>query len=51
MIGTRIAPDWRITVVARPDYFETHTVPMEPGDLTGHRCINLTLVTYGGFYG
>ncbi len=50
MIATRIAPDWRMAVVARPDYFETHPVPTEPADLTGHRCINLKLITYGGFY-
>ena len=50
MIATRIAPDWRMAVVARPDYFETHPVPTVPEDLTGHRCINLRLITYGGFY-
>lgn len=50
MIATRIAPDWRMAVVASPAYFEGRAIPLTPSDLTGHNCINLRLVTYGGFY-
>lgn len=50
MIATRIAPDWRMAVVATADYLASHPAPYVPEDLTAHRCINLRLVTYGGFY-
>ncbi len=50
MIATRIAPDWRMAVVAAPAYFAGREVPQTPDDLTDHNCINLRLVTYGGFY-
>lgn len=50
MIAARIGPDWRMAVVAAPDYFREHGVPKSPHDLTRHHCINLKLATYGGFY-
>ncbi len=50
MIATRIAPDWRMAVVASPRYLQNQPVPLTPNDLTGHNCINLRLVIYGGFY-
>lgn len=50
MIATRIGPDWRMAVVASPGYFVGRTLPLSPDDLTSHNCINLRLVTYGGFY-
>ena len=50
MIAMRIGPDWRMAVVATPDYFREHGVPNSPHELTGHRCINLRLATHGGFY-
>jgi DNA-binding transcriptional LysR family regulator len=50
MIATRIGPDWRMAVVATPVYFASRKRPKTPDDLTGHNCINLRLVTYGGLY-
>lgn len=50
MIATRIAPDWRMAVVAAPAYCAGRAMPQTPDDLTAHSCINLRLVTYGGFY-
>jgi DNA-binding transcriptional LysR family regulator len=50
MIATRIAPHWRMAVIAAPDYFKNRNAPATPHDLTAHNCINLRLVTYGGFY-
>jgi DNA-binding transcriptional LysR family regulator len=50
MIAVRIGPDWRMAVVGTPGYFATHPVPKSPHDLTGHNCINLRLVSFGGFY-
>ena len=50
MIATRIAPHWRMAVVATPTYFAGRGLPATPHDLTEHNCINLRLVTYGGFY-
>lgn len=50
MIAVRIGPDWRFAVVGSPAYFETRAKPKTPQDLTGHRCINLRLPTYGGLY-
>lgn len=50
MVATQIAPDWRMAVVGAPAYFRDHPHPAQPEDLTGHNCINLRLITYGGFY-
>ncbi|UYN99388.1 MAG: LysR family transcriptional regulator [Devosia sp.] len=50
MIATRIAPDWRMAVVAAPSYFADRPIPRSPDELTGHNCINLRLISYGGFY-
>jgi DNA-binding transcriptional LysR family regulator len=50
MIAVRIGPDWRMAVVASPDYFRDQGVPRTPHDLTHHRCINLRLATHGGYY-
>ena len=46
----RIGPDWRLIVVGSPSYCSGRAVPKTPHDLTGHRCINLRLTTYGGLY-
>jgi DNA-binding transcriptional LysR family regulator len=50
MIATRIAPDWRMAVVAAPSCFAFRPVPLTPDDLTAHNCINLRLSTHGGLY-
>jgi DNA-binding transcriptional LysR family regulator len=50
MIATRLAPDWRMAVVGTPDYFVDRDHPDTPDDLTSHNCINLRLMTYGGYY-
>lgn len=50
MIATRIAPDWRMAVVGSPAYFAKRPLPATPDDLTRHNCVNLRLVTFGGFY-
>ena len=39
-----------MAVVGSPGYFENRTRPLTPDDLTGHNCINLRLVTFGGYY-
>lgn len=48
MIAVRIAPDLRVTVVGSPRYFNQHTPPEVPQDLSAHSCINLRLPTHGG---
>jgi DNA-binding transcriptional LysR family regulator len=48
MIAVRIGPAMRQAIVGSPDYFEKHSVPQRPDDLTGHRCINLRRLTRGG---
>lgn len=50
MIAVRIGPDWRMAIVASPSYFATRPPPATPHELTGHNCINLRLLTYGGLY-
>ena len=50
MIAVRIGPDWRMAVVATPEYFKAQGIPKTPHDLTGYNCINLRLTTLGGFY-
>jgi DNA-binding transcriptional LysR family regulator len=37
-------------VVASPSCFAGREMPLTPQELTGHRCINLRLPSYGGFY-
>ena len=50
MIAVRIGPDIRMAVVASPDYFARIPPPQSPQDLTGHKCINMRLPTYGGLF-
>jgi DNA-binding transcriptional LysR family regulator len=50
MIAIRIGPDWRMAIVGSPGYFKGRKRPRTPHELTDHNCINLRLVTYGGFY-
>ncbi len=50
MVAVRIGPDLRMAVVAAPPYFRGRPRPRSPRELTGHRCINLRLPTYGGLY-
>ncbi len=50
MVAVRIAPDMRMAVVGAPAYFEKHSKPKKPQELTGHNCINLRLPTHGGIY-
>ncbi|MFE0019353.1 LysR family transcriptional regulator [Mesorhizobium sp. NPDC059054] len=50
MIAVRIGPDWRMVVVAAPEYFSTNPVPIVPQDLIRHSCINMRQTTSGGLY-
>lgn len=50
MIAVRISPDFRFTVVGTKRYFANRKVPMTPGDLVTHNCINLRLPTHGGLW-
>jgi DNA-binding transcriptional LysR family regulator len=50
MIATRIGPDLRMAIVGSPAYFDAHPAPRKPQDLAAHQCINLRLLTSGGFY-
>lgn len=50
MVAVRIGPDWRMVVVAAPDYFAQHGVPETPYELQNHNCINMRLPTLGGIY-
>ena len=50
MIAVRIGPDLRMAAVGSPAYFEGRTPPETPQDLSAHDCINLRLVSAGGFY-
>ncbi|MCR4267277.1 LysR family transcriptional regulator [Nitratireductor sp. ZSWI3] len=46
MIALAVGPPLRVAVVASPGYLGDHPAPMEPADLTGHRCI-----AYGNAHG
>jgi DNA-binding transcriptional LysR family regulator len=50
MVAVRIGPDLRMAVVGSPAYFAAHPPPETPYELSEHDCINLRLVTAGGFY-
>lgn len=39
-----------MAVIAAPSYFANRKRPKTPDDLPDHNCINLRLVTYGGYY-
>ena len=41
MIALRIGPDQRRVVVGCPAYLADHGIPVEPRDLTHHRCCNI----------
>lgn len=50
MVAVRIGPDWKMAIVATPDYFAEHGVPQTPYELQNYRCINMRLPTLGGLY-
>lgn len=50
MIALPISRPMRMIPVASPEYFRAHPVPLAPGDLTGHRCINYRSSGSGGLY-
>lgn len=50
MIAVRISPEIRMAAVAAPSYFEAHSKPKRPQDLTRHNCLNIRFQTSGGLY-
>ena len=50
MVALPIGPPLRMAAVATPDYFNRHTAPKVPADLTAHNCINMRFPTTGGLY-
>ncbi|HWH87707.1 MAG TPA: LysR family transcriptional regulator [Pseudomonas sp.] len=50
MIAVRIGPDWRLAVVASPDYFARHPAPATPHQLMEHTCINIRHKSAGAIY-
>jgi len=50
MIAVRMGPDWRLSVVGTPGYFNTHPLPVIPQDLAQHRCINIRHSPAGSVY-
>ena len=50
MVALPIGPRLRMATAGTPGYFAAHGMPKVPGDLTGHRCINIRLPTSGGLY-
>lgn len=50
MIAVRISPEIRMAAVAAPSYFEAHSKPKTPQDLTRHNCLNIRFQTSGGLY-
>lgn len=50
MIAVRIGPPARMIVVGAPSCLRARPPPKTPQELTTHRCINLRLPSYGGFY-
>jgi DNA-binding transcriptional LysR family regulator len=50
MVAVRIGPDWRLVVVASPDYLARHGTPETPQDLVHHNCMNHRQGRSGGLY-
>jgi DNA-binding transcriptional LysR family regulator len=48
MVAVRVGPDLRTVVVGTPGYFQHHSIPKTPGDLSSHLCINYRLMGGGG---
>ena len=40
MVAVRVSRDHSAAIVGSPRYFESHSTPESPHDLTTHRCIN-----------
>ena len=47
MIGMRISPDIRFSIVAAPSYLSEHPEIEAPQDLTAHRCVMTRMPTHG----
>lgn len=43
MVAVRVTRELRLAVVGSPAYFASRSLPSEPKDLAGHRCIGLRL--------
>ncbi|HEN3564850.1 TPA: LysR family transcriptional regulator [Yersinia enterocolitica] len=50
MIAVRLGPDWRLSLVAAPSYFESRPMPAHPNELTSHACINIRHSVGGSVY-
>lgn len=50
MISARIGPDFRFCIVGAPSYFQNIPLPKHPRDLINHKCIGMSLPTYGAVY-
>ncbi|WP_312706876.1 LysR family transcriptional regulator [Stenotrophomonas sp.] len=50
MIAVRVGPDWRLVVVASPDYFAKHGPPKKPADITKHKCVHIRHRPTGAIY-
>jgi DNA-binding transcriptional LysR family regulator len=50
MIAVPIGPELRMAVVGSPAYFAARAAPRTPQDLAAHDCINLRMLSSGGFY-
>lgn len=50
MVAVRIGPDWRLIVVAAPDYLDGSAPPIHPGQLIGVNCITQRQIRGGGLY-
>jgi DNA-binding transcriptional LysR family regulator len=48
MVAIPVGPALRTVVVGTPDYFNARPVPIVPGDLEAHNCINYRLLGGGG---
>ncbi|MGM3174351.1 LysR family transcriptional regulator [Dickeya lacustris] len=50
MIAVRLGPDWRLSVVGAPAYFQKYPIPRHPHDLTTHKCLNIRHSFGGSVY-
>ena len=48
MVAVPVGPALRALIVGTPDYFATRPLPVVPGDLEGHNCVNYRLLGGGG---
>lgn len=50
MVAVKVGPEIEMAVVASPDYFASHGLPLQPSDLSDHSCLLLRFAPHASIY-